>query len=71
MKKNKELKSYLPEDVVPINLTVEAFGGDKDKAIEWLHAPNDFFFKRSPFDVCLSGGTQSVVELLKEKLGKK
>jgi uncharacterized protein (DUF2384 family) len=67
MKKKKNDKIIALGDAV--NLTTEVFG-DVDKAIEWMHAPNPYFFNKSPFDVCLTNDSESVIEFLKEKLGK-
>jgi len=42
---------------------------DKDKAKEWLFEENEFLFGSSPFEVCLRGDSEHLLNWLKGRLG--
>ena len=65
-----ELRKGIEQIVVATDLTVELFQGDVDKAINWFITPNEFTVGDSPFEVCLRGDGDFLINWLGGRLGK-
>ena len=66
----KDLKKGIEQVVIATDLTVELFQGDVEKAVGWFITPNDFTAGDSPFDVCLRGDGDFLINWLGGRLGK-
>ncbi len=65
-----DLREGIEQVVIATDLAVEVFAGDIDKAVGWFITPNDFTAGDSPFDVCLRGGGEFLINWLGGRLGK-
>ena len=66
MKKELEIQNQLIE---AINLTLELFKDDTIAGVKWFQSPNDYLFGATPFEVCLRGDGEGLLNFLKAKLG--
>ena len=66
----KDLRKGIEQVVIATDLTVELFQGDVEKAVGWFITPNDFTAGDSPFDVCLRGDGDFLINWLGGRLGK-
>jgi hypothetical protein len=65
---------FVREKLIPLvmitDLAFEAFGKDHEKTIGWVMQANHLFFGFSPYEMALGGRAESVIQTLKEWLGK-
>ena len=65
-----DLREGIEQVVIATDLAIEVFAGDIDKAVGWFITPNDFTAGDSPFDVCLRGDGEFLINWLGGRLGK-
>ena len=66
----KDLKKGIEQVVIATDLTVELFQGDVEKAVGWFITANEFTDWDSPFEVCLRGDGDFLINWLGGRLGK-
>lgn len=65
-------KTEIQEKIIPLVMAADfAFllFNDKETARSWVMSPNTHFFGSSPFEACLEGKGQLVIQQLQEWLG--
>lgn len=63
----------LNQIIEALTLTIELFlSGDKsiEDGVKWFFKPQEFLFKKSPFEVCLIGEGENLIQWLKNRLNK-
>lgn len=71
LKKGTKLRSRIFNLVMATDLVYELIGKNKEKTLDWLTAPNTYFFGDSPLEVIMRDEGESILNLLMEKLGRK
>lgn len=67
---SKDLMIAINKIVVVSDLAFELFN-DEEKTIAWMVTPNRFLFGLNPFEACLAGKGDELIQLLFEKIGPK
>ena len=66
----EDLKEGIEQVVIATDLTIELFQNDVEKALQWFLAPNEFTDWDTPFEVCLRGDGEFLINWLGGRLGK-
>jgi len=65
----KQLKMGILQVVMGLDLSIELFQESENKAIQWFNAPNTMLSGESPFEVCIRGDGEGILNWLKGRLG--
>ena len=65
----KQLKKGILQVVIGIDYSLELFSNNTDEALKWFNAPNTMISGESPFEVCLRGDGEAILNWLKARLG--
>lgn len=63
----------LNQIIEALSLTIELFlSGDKSgkDGVIWFFNPQEFLFKKTPFEICLIGKGEHLIQWLKSRLNK-
>ena len=69
-KQGSELMRKILHVVVATDVAYELMGNNAQDAALWLSLPNSIFFGYSPFEVCMQGRGEEVIEWLRVRAGK-
>lgn len=69
-KLSSELKQKILHVVIATDEAYELLNNNEQQAALWLTSPNSAFMGYSPFEVCLQGRGEAVIEWLRVRLGK-
>lgn len=66
-------REFIEDKLIPVvvasDLACELFENNQEEARIWMLTPNSYFFGKSPFNKCLLGEGEAVIEFLAERLG--
>ncbi len=65
----KQLKKGILQVVMGLDLSIELFHENDKEAIQWFNAPNAMLSGESPFEVCIRGDGEGILNWLKGRLG--
>jgi len=65
----KQLKKGILQVVIGLDFSIELFNNNPAEAIKWFNSPNTMLAGESPFEVCLRGDGESILNWLKARLG--
>ena len=65
----KQLKIGILQIVMGLDLSIELFHESEKEAVQWFNAPNTMLSGESPFEVCLRGDGEGILNWLKGRLG--
>lgn len=58
-------------DLAEVSMLVhELFKNDTEAAKEWMDEPNELLFHSTPYEVCVSGEAEHLINWLRGRLGK-
>jgi uncharacterized protein (DUF2384 family) len=70
IKPSSKILKRIVSVVIAADLAFELFGEDKKETSSWLMAPNAMLFGDSPFEVCMRGEGEKLIQWLNQRLGK-
>ncbi len=70
LKPSSKVLKRIVSVVIVADLAFELFGEDKKETSSWLMSPNAILFGDTPFEVCMRGESEKLVEWLNGRLGK-
>lgn len=65
----KQLKKGILQVVIGLDYSIELFENNNAEALKWFNSPNTMLSGESPFEVCLRGDGESILNWLKARLG--
>lgn len=65
----KQLKKGILQVVMGLDLSIELFQEKESEAVQWFNAPNTMLSGESPFEVCIRGDGDGILNWLKGRLG--
>lgn len=68
---SKEILEKVLKVAVAADLAYEMLGSNLEETRTWMMAPNVHFFGSSPFELCMTGQGDSIIEWLLVRTGKK
>lgn len=70
LKPGSKILKRIVSVVIAADLAFELFGENKEETSSWLMAPNAILFGDTPFEVCMRGEGEKLIEWLNQRLGK-
>lgn len=70
LKPGSRLMKSIISLVIMTDLAYELFGSNFEETKKWLMLPNAMLFAESPFEVCIRGDGQKLIDWLHGRLGK-
>lgn len=65
----KKLRIGILQVVMGLDLSIELFNENEKEAVQWFNSPNTMLSGESPFEVCLRGDGEGILNWLKGRLG--
>lgn len=65
----KQLKKGILQVVIGLDYSIELFSNNTDEALKWFNSPNTMLSGESPFEVCLRGDGEGILNWLNARLG--
>ncbi len=66
----KNIKKGILQVVIGTDLSIEVFKNNVEEAVNWFSTPNTLLFGESPFEVCIRGEGNFLINWLNTRLGK-
>ena len=66
----KNIKKGILQVVIGTDLSIEVFNNNVEEAVNWFSTPNTLLFGESPFEVCIRGEGNFLIDWLNARLGK-
>lgn len=66
----RNIKKGILQVVIGTDLSIAVFNNNVEEAVNWFSTPNTLLFGESPFEVCIRGEGNVLIDWLNARLGK-